>query len=186
MLSHPLRLRSVCREPRPRPNQLRRNFFRSFFSRGFFAGGIIAPQDAECRRASSRHDVLRDVLRIEDRVRTRIAAVKHAFVKSWSGRRGSNPRPRPWQGRALPLSYTRIRIGGDCAPATAELCQMQPPNATASAIPVWPAESAFNPETRLKTPLDRAKPRRSARERLLTSSADCKSGLQAPIRAGKC
>eukprot|EP00963_Diacronema_lutheri_P014491 scaffold3008_cov1771-Pavlova_lutheri.AAC.3 len=24
-----------------------------------------------------------------------------------SGRRGSNPRPRPWQGRALPLSYFR-------------------------------------------------------------------------------
>ncbi len=22
--------------------------------------------------------------------------------KIWSGRRGSNPRPRPWQGRALP------------------------------------------------------------------------------------
>src|SRR5258705_6838221 len=36
----------------------------------------------------------------------------------WSGRRGSNPRPRPWQGRALPLSYTRIReIGGDLSPA---------------------------------------------------------------------
>jgi hypothetical protein len=30
----------------------------------------------------------------------------------WSGRRGSNPRPRPWQGRALPLSYTRIRVDG--------------------------------------------------------------------------
>src|SRR6185437_538425 len=29
--------------------------------------------------------------------------------KNWSGRWGSNPRPRPWQGRALPLSYTRIR-----------------------------------------------------------------------------
>ena len=29
--------------------------------------------------------------------------------KNWSGRRDSNPRPRPWQGRALPLSYTRIR-----------------------------------------------------------------------------
>ena len=28
--------------------------------------------------------------------------------KIWSGRRDSNPRPRPWQGRALPLSYTRI------------------------------------------------------------------------------
>ena len=36
-----------------------------------------------------------------------------AFTRSasegWSGRRDSNPRPRPWQGRALPLSYTRIR-----------------------------------------------------------------------------
>src|SRR5215471_3103328 len=28
---------------------------------------------------------------------------------NWSGRRDSNPRPRPWQGRALPLSYTRVR-----------------------------------------------------------------------------
>ena len=39
--------------------------------------------------------------------------------KIWSGRRGSNPRPRPWQGRALPLSYTRIRkIGDDGSPTT--------------------------------------------------------------------
>ena len=29
--------------------------------------------------------------------------------KNWSGRRDSNPRPQPWQGCALPLSYTRIR-----------------------------------------------------------------------------
>jgi hypothetical protein len=36
----------------------------------------------------------------------------------WSGRRGSNPRPRPWQGRALPLSYTRIRVRGAIAPPT--------------------------------------------------------------------
>src|SRR5580692_5918556 len=27
----------------------------------------------------------------------------------WSGRRDSNPRPQPWQGCALPLSYARIR-----------------------------------------------------------------------------
>ena len=27
---------------------------------------------------------------------------------NWSGRRDSNPRPQPWQGCALPLSYTRI------------------------------------------------------------------------------
>ena len=27
----------------------------------------------------------------------------------WSGKRGSNPRPQPWQGCALPLSYSRIK-----------------------------------------------------------------------------
>jgi hypothetical protein len=32
----------------------------------------------------------------------------------WSGKRDSNPRPRPWQGRALPLSYSRVT-----GPATA-------------------------------------------------------------------
>src|SRR5215218_1265332 len=39
------------------------------------------------------------------------ASAKSLCVKRnfWSGRRDSNPRPRPWQGRALPLSYTRIR-----------------------------------------------------------------------------
>src|ERR1700677_2714149 len=30
-------------------------------------------------------------------------------VCSWSGRRDLNPRPSPWQGDALPLSYSRIR-----------------------------------------------------------------------------
>jgi hypothetical protein len=29
--------------------------------------------------------------------------------RNWSGRRDSNPRPQPWQGCALPLSYTRSR-----------------------------------------------------------------------------
>src|ERR1700733_8490546 len=28
---------------------------------------------------------------------------------TWSGRRDLNPRPSPWQGDALPLSYSRIR-----------------------------------------------------------------------------
>ena len=28
-------------------------------------------------------------------------------VFSWSGRRGSNPRPQPWQGCAIPLSHSR-------------------------------------------------------------------------------
>ena len=30
--------------------------------------------------------------------------------ESWSGRWDSNPRPQPWQGCALPLSYTRIIV----------------------------------------------------------------------------
>jgi hypothetical protein len=33
---------------------------------------------------------------------------------NWSGRRDSNPRPQPWQGCALPLSYART--GGPAAP----------------------------------------------------------------------
>ena len=27
--------------------------------------------------------------------------------RRWSGKRDSNPRPSPWQGDALPLSYSR-------------------------------------------------------------------------------
>ncbi len=30
-------------------------------------------------------------------------------MKKWSGKRDSNPRPLPWQGNALPLSYSRAR-----------------------------------------------------------------------------
>ncbi len=29
------------------------------------------------------------------------------FPANWSGKRGSNSRPQPWQGCALPLSYSR-------------------------------------------------------------------------------
>ena len=31
-------------------------------------------------------------------------------VGNWSGRRDSNPRPQPWQGCALPLSYARSEL----------------------------------------------------------------------------
>src|ERR1700748_1617024 len=49
------------------------------------------------------------------------AGLRHIlpFQRFWSGRRDSNPRPRPLQGRALPLSYTRIReIVSDRSPTT--------------------------------------------------------------------
>src|SRR6185312_12939194 len=32
----------------------------------------------------------------------------YAAILFWSGRRGSNPRPQPWQGCILPLNYFRI------------------------------------------------------------------------------
>ena len=35
-------------------------------------------------------------------------SVRAGQAENWSGRRDSNPRPQPWQGCALPLSYTRI------------------------------------------------------------------------------
>jgi hypothetical protein len=40
--------------------------------------------------------------------RCRAISVAGQFER-WSGRWDSNPRPQPWQGCALPLSYTRIR-----------------------------------------------------------------------------
>ena len=37
--------------------------------------------------------------------------VRPRDVEEWSGRRDSNPRPQPWQGCALPLSYARSERG---------------------------------------------------------------------------
>ena len=41
-----------------------------------------------------------------------LPTVAHATLatvsESWSGKRDSNPRLRPWQGRTLPLSYSRL------------------------------------------------------------------------------
>ena len=33
--------------------------------------------------------------------------LRATFAEKWSGKRDSNPRLRPWQGRTLPLSYSR-------------------------------------------------------------------------------
>src|ERR1044072_6779608 len=37
----------------------------------------------------------------------------------WSGRRDSNPRPQPWQGCALPLSYARSERDRQAGPGKA-------------------------------------------------------------------
>src|SRR5437773_4229669 len=38
-----------------------------------------------------------------------LPAVARKASEGWSGKRDSNPRLRPWQGRTLPLSYSRSR-----------------------------------------------------------------------------
>src|SRR6266853_3697353 len=74
----------------------------------------VQPQHAKCQPPQS------------DTTNTRGGDRAH-----WSGRRDSNPRPQPWQGCALPLSYTRILTGsGPCRPPL--LCQKGKQKATGS------------------------------------------------------
>ena len=40
-----------------------------------------------------------------------LLSVLASLAGNWSGRRDSNPRPQPWQGCALPLSYARAPFG---------------------------------------------------------------------------
>ena len=41
------------------------------------------------------------------------SALPLGYAAIWSGKRDSNPRPQPWQGCALPLSYFRICVSND-------------------------------------------------------------------------
>ena len=43
------------------------------------------------------------------RKRTSLSKLCGVSDENWSGKRDLNPRPSPWQGDALPLSYSRIR-----------------------------------------------------------------------------
>jgi hypothetical protein len=78
--------------------------------------------------------------------------------KFWSGRRGSNPRPRPWQGRALPLSYTRIRM------IAGELCRQRQSYAKCGSRMQQPARNLEPPKIRISwesaefSPKRRSKP----------------------------
>ena len=105
---------------------------------------------------------------------------KSANRKSWSGRRDSNPRPRPWQGRALPLSYTRIRAtDGNRAPATGRAM----PNAALecnSRAAVRPAGRAGPPRGAPR--VGPGRPGKIGPNPARPGSTDCKLGLQAPIK----
>ena len=52
------------------------------------------------------------------------------YCINWSGRRDSNPRPQPWQGYALPLSYARVL-------ASARVLGGFPPDCKAPAVAAW-------------------------------------------------
>ena len=73
--------RSARKRPRFPPCRLRRN---DFSLESLRESGNISPGAREKPQAARK-------------------------VATWSGRRDLNPRPSPWQGDALPLSYSRIR-----------------------------------------------------------------------------
>ena len=58
----------------------------------------------------------------------------------WSGRRGSNPRLRPWQGRTLPLSYSR---SSSHSTAVAHLLTIYCTRTRSSALRSYPLHSVL-------------------------------------------
>src|SRR3954454_2774031 len=66
-------------------------------------------------------------------------------LADWSGRRDSNPRPQPWQGYALPLSYARAPDQGAVSRRLPTLLQAARPAASGRGNPgpAWsPATAA--------------------------------------------
>ena len=57
----------------------------------------------------------------------------------WSGRRDSNPRPRPWQGRILPLNYFRIKLNGAGEGSRTPTPEALDPKSSVSASSTTPA-----------------------------------------------
>jgi hypothetical protein len=79
-------------------------------------------------------------------------------LRPWSGRRGSNSRPPPWQGGALPLSYFRTRRVGDARASGAE------PGPTPPAVPYY-SEASWLRQAAGSETASRTKPRGSLRQR---------------------
>ena len=78
----------------------RANKSRPYFSPGKRNFGKIA---GFVFRSSLQYIYLEQKFKAEEGVFSILALV----LKNWSGKRDSNPRPSPWQGDALPLSYSR-------------------------------------------------------------------------------
>jgi hypothetical protein len=73
----------------------------------------LASQQASGRKWADRPHAVEDAPEKDAAInaeppKVRTAQVREAhIIKVWSGKRDSNPRLRPWQGRTLPLSYSR-------------------------------------------------------------------------------
>ena len=81
--------------------------------------GLVDRCKGYVNHVCGRHDLWRKALRPENGVVAPIISLctgngRHFEKKTeyWSGKRDLNPRPSPWQGDALPLSYSRsITVG---------------------------------------------------------------------------
>src|SRR6516165_1961316 len=117
---------------------------------------MVPPRTAPFRGHRSRAGVRRNrayIIRCGKRSVERPKIERQDWENFWSGRRDSNPRPRPWQGRALPLSYTRVQL--PVAPLGARtiehLCQkgatfatISPTASSACAVPLVASELAVH------------------------------------------
>ena len=108
-------------EPVPPPAAVRRDRARSFSRfveqnsgaarrENAFACSLRAPANADAHERASLHPLAATFSHAgaPSRIDGERSPLAGQFER-WSGRRDSNPRPQPWQGCALPLSYTRIR-----------------------------------------------------------------------------
>ena len=77
----------------------------------------LRPMQGHVNHVCGRHNLWRKALRSGKRVVISLHAVGRGRrlekkTEYWSGKRDLNPRPSPWQGDALPLSYSRaITVG---------------------------------------------------------------------------
>ena len=71
-----------------------------------------APREAGQRAVNARATTGRRHACGQKAARQRWLQSVSACWENWSGRWDSNPRPQPWQGCALPLSYTRSTAAG--------------------------------------------------------------------------
>jgi hypothetical protein len=120
--------------------------------------------------------------------------------KNWSGRWDSNPRPQPWQGCALPLSYTRMTHRAVLLRSASMPELRQPRNGfegsprSTSSQGVEPAQSGSNSISVRSGPVSRCPPSRPCPHGFafspalisLTPRASARRAFAEPGRNGRC